>query len=142
MYNQRGGMPPRGPPRWGPPGGYRGGGFRGRGGPRGPWMPRGGRPPMWRGPPRGGHHHGPPGQPPRPRAPPPHVFVQHVPFDFVVCEQSFPRIKPELSEGNGLFMNFFFSVHVQTDFKDMDLDLDHFFNLEKLISTGFTGLPR
>ena len=42
MYNQRGGMPPRGP-RWGPPGGYRGGGFRGRGGPRGPWMPRGGR---------------------------------------------------------------------------------------------------
>ena len=26
------------------------------------------------------------------------MFVQHVPFDFVVCEQSFPRIKPELSE--------------------------------------------
>lgn len=61
-------------------------------------MPRGHRPPMWRGGgPRGGHH-GPPGGPPRPRAPPPHVFVQHVPFDFVVCEQSFPRIKPELSE--------------------------------------------
>ena len=24
--------------------------------------------------------------------------IKHVPFDFVVCEQSFPRIKPELSE--------------------------------------------
>ena len=25
-------------------------------------------------------------------------YTKHVPFDFVVCEQSFPRIKPELSE--------------------------------------------
>lgn len=32
-----------------------------------------------------GHGHG----------PPPQAFVHHVPFDFVMCEKSFPRIRPE-----------------------------------------------
>lgn len=31
-------------------------------------------------------------------APPPQAFVHHVPFDFVMCEKSFPRIRPELDQ--------------------------------------------
>lgn len=68
--------------------GHRGGGFRGRGGGyrgRGNWRGN------WRGPPRGGM-----GGPPRPPAP--HQFIPHVPFDFVICEKSFPRIRPDLEE--------------------------------------------
>ncbi|CBY41403.1 unnamed protein product [Oikopleura dioica] len=71
-YYQRGGYRPRGR-----------GGYRGRGHFRGGW--RGGhggpRPPM------GG-----------PRPPMPQQFVPHVPFDFVICEKSFPRIRPNLDE--------------------------------------------
>ena len=49
--------------------------------------PMGGPPGPMGGPP------GPMGAPPGVRMPPPapQVFVQHVPFDFVVCESSFPR---------------------------------------------------
>lgn len=78
-----------------------------RGGPRG-WHPRGGprfmhrgRGGPWRGPPRGqqfrGRGMGPRG-PRGPMPPPPQAFVQHIPFDFVICESSFPRIRPQLSE--------------------------------------------
>lgn len=68
---------------------------RGRGqwrGPRGPWRggPRGG-------PPRGGPHMGGGGGGPPMHAPPPQAFVHHVPFDFVMCEKSFPRIRPEVT---------------------------------------------
>merc|ERR1719259_1144165 len=85
MY--RGG-PPRGRGGWGPRGGGRGWGPRrgGRGG-GGGWGPR-----------RGGPMRGPGGRNRGPMAPPPSVFIQHIPFDFVICENSFPRIRPELSE--------------------------------------------
>ena len=76
----------------------RGGGYRGRGnffprGRGGPWRgPRG----PWRGPPRGGGHMGPRGGGPPTHQPPPQAFVHHIPFDFVMCEKSFPRIRPEV----------------------------------------------
>ena len=76
----------------------RGGGYRGRGnffprGRGGPWRgPRG----PWRGPPRGGGHMGPRGGGPPAHQPPPQAFVHHIPFDFVMCEKSFPRIRPEV----------------------------------------------
>ena len=78
MY--RGG-PPRGRGGWGPRGGGRGWGPRrgGRGG-GGGWGPR-----------RGGPMRGPGGRNRGPMAPPPSVFIQHIPFDFVICENSFPR---------------------------------------------------
>ena len=76
MY--RGG-PPRGRGGWGPRGGGRGWGPR-RGGRGGGWGPR-----------RGGPMRGPGGRNRGPMAPPPSVFIQHIPFDFVICENSFPR---------------------------------------------------
>jgi len=65
-YYQRGGYRPRGR-----------GGFRGRGNFRGGW--------------RGGHG-GPRAPMGGPRPPMPQQFVPHVPFDFVICEKSFPRL--------------------------------------------------
>jgi len=41
---------------------------------------------------------GPRGGGPPSHQPPPQAFVHHVPFDFVMCEKSFPRIRPELDE--------------------------------------------
>ena len=74
-----------------------GGGYRGRGnwrGPRGNWRGRGGP----RGPMGGPQMH----------APPPQAFVHHVPFDFVMCEKSFPRIRPEVRKS--LFGIFFLII--------------------------------